>query len=103
VEDCAAVSREVGHLLEVEDPIEQAYTLEVSSPGLDRPLRQERDFVRARGKKAKVVVREAVAGRHSFVGEIIAAGEGRVTMAAEEGRVEIPLALVKKARLLVEF
>lgn len=103
VEDCAEVSRDVGHLLEVEDPIEQAYTLEVSSPGLDRPLKQEKDFCRAKGKTAKIVVRDAVAGRHSFIGEILAAGDGMVTVASEDGPVEIPLAAVKKARLVVEF
>lgn len=103
VDDCAGVSREFGHLLEVEDLIEQAYTLEVSSPGLDRPLRRERDFVRARGKKAKIVVREAIAGQHSFVGTIQEAGNGMITMSTDNGPVEIGLESVKKARLVVEF
>jgi len=103
VDDCAQVSREVGHLLEVEDLIEQAYALEVSSPGLDRPLKRERDFVRAKGKKAKVVVREAVAGQHNIVGVIQEAGDGRITVLTDDGPLEIVLASVKKARLVIDF
>lgn len=103
VDNCADVSREFGHLLEVENIIEQAYTLEVSSPGLDRPLRLERDFVRARGKKAKIVVREPVEGLSSLVGVIQDVGDGRVTLSTDCGSLEIDLSSVKKARLVIDF
>ncbi|MGV1099980.1 ribosome maturation factor RimP [Thiovibrio sp. JS02] len=103
IDDCANVSREVGHLLEVEDLIEQAYTLEVSSPGLDRPLKKEKDFVRCKGKKAKVVVHQTIAGQNAFVGVIEGFQAGNIVLATEQGTVDIPFTTVKKARLVVEF
>ena len=103
IDDCANVSRDVGHLLEVEDPIEQAYNLEVSSPGLDRPLKKEKDFVRCKGKKAKVVVREPIAGQNAFVGVIEGVQAGNIILATEQGTIEIPFSTLKKARLVVEF
>ncbi|MFZ5776375.1 MAG: ribosome maturation factor RimP [Thermodesulfobacteriota bacterium] len=103
VDDCADVSRETGHLLEVEDPIEQAYTLEVSSPGLDRPLKRLRDFERCVGKKAKVVTREAVDGQFALTGIIDGVGQGVISLDAGQGPVSIPFDIIKKARLVVEF
>lgn len=103
LDDCARISREAGHLLEVEDPIEQAYHLEVSSPGLDRPLKNERDFRRARGKKAKIVTTAPVAGKNAFIGQVGETAADRVAITTEDGKVEIPLALVSRARLVVEF
>src|SRR5215213_2915619 len=70
VEDCAAVSREISTILDVEDPLDRAYTLEVSSPGLDRPLRGAEDFRRFTGRRAKVVVEPAVDGQKHFAGHI---------------------------------
>src|SRR5215212_4470799 len=70
VEDCAAVSREISTILDIEEPIDRAYTLEVSSPGLDRPLRDERDFRRFAGRAAKLVVNEAVDNQKAFAGRI---------------------------------
>ncbi len=103
LEDCANLSREVGHILEVEDPIEQAYNLEVSSPGLDRPLKKEKDFLRCSGKKAKVVLREPMAGQNVFVGLIDGFLDGSILLATGEEVLRIPLTVVKKARLVVEF
>lgn len=103
IDDCARISREVAHLLEVEDPIEQAYSLEVSSPGLDRPLKKERDFVRCKGKKAKVVVREPIDGQNSFIGLIEEVTQESVTLRTDHGIIEIPFARMKKARLVIEF
>jgi len=103
IDDCVRVSREVGHLLEVEDPIEQAYSLEVSSPGLDRPLKQEKDFLRCKGEKAKVVVREPIDAQNVFVGVIEGVLEGNIILATDHGIIHIPHDKVKKARLVVEF
>jgi ribosome maturation factor RimP len=103
IDECARISREVSHLLEVEDPIEQAYSLEVSSPGLDRPLKKERDFVRCKGKKAKVVVRETIDGQNAFVGLIEEVTQESVTLRTDHGIIEIPFVRMKKARLVVEF
>ena len=103
IDDCARISREVAHLLEVEDPIEQSYSLEVSSPGLDRPLESERDFLRCKGKKAKVVVREPIDGQNQCIGLIEDVTEESVTLRTEHGIMDIPFTRMKKARLVIEF
>ena len=103
LDDCSRVSREVGHLLEVEDPIEWPYRLEVSSPGLDRPLKRERDYVRCLGKKAKIVTREPIAGSQHLVGVLRNFADGVVTVESDQGLIDIPLAVVTRARLVVEF
>ena len=103
IDDCSRISREVAHLFEVEDPIEQAYSLEVSSPGLDRPLKRERDFLRCKGKKAKVVVRESIDGLNQFIGLIEEVTQESVTLRTEHGMIEIPFIRMKKARLVIDF
>ena len=103
IDDCARISREVAHLLEVEDPIEQAYTLEVSSPGLDRPLKKEKDFLRCTGKKAKVVVKEPIDGQNRCVGVIEDVSQESVVLRTDHGTIEIPYTRMKKARLVIEF
>src|SRR5213596_275296 len=70
VEDCARVSRDLSAVLDVEDVIPTAYTLEVSSPGLDRPLRHAADYGRFAGRRAKLVMREAVDGQMFFKGRL---------------------------------
>jgi ribosome maturation factor RimP len=104
IEDCAAVSREMSAILDVEDPLDRAYTLEVSSPGLDRPLRGERDFRRFAGRRAKIVVDPAVDGQRHFAGRIEGVEADAVLFEAE-GRKHhrIPLAAITRARLDVEF
>src|SRR3989338_9193942 len=103
IDDCSRISREVAHLLEVEDPIEQSYILEVSSPGLDRPLKRERDFLRCMGKKAKVVVKEPIDGLNQCIGLIEDVTQESVTLRTDHGMVEIPFTRMKKARLVIEF
>jgi ribosome maturation factor RimP len=103
LEDCAAVSREISQLLDIEDFIDQAYNLEVSSPGLDRPLKSMADFQRFTGSRTKIKTIEPIAGQHVFIGRILqTAGE---TIILEVGRKEvaIPFSQVSKARLEVEF
>jgi ribosome maturation factor RimP len=100
VDDCSIVSREVSRILDVEELIDQAYHLEVSSPGLDRPLETARDFARYRGQQVLVTIAET---SEEVAGTIEEVGENLVTLALKEGRLEIPLAQVKKARLAVEF
>ncbi len=68
--DCAAVSREISQLLDIEDFIDQAYSLEVSSPGLNRPLKSMADFERFVGRKVKIKTIEPIAGEHVFIGKI---------------------------------
>ena len=104
VEDCAAVSREISTILDVEDPLDRAYTLEVSSPGLDRPLRDARDYQRFAGRAAKVVVDKPVDGQTAFAGRIRGIEDGSVVFEAQ-GRKwhRIALGNIKRARLDVEF
>jgi ribosome maturation factor RimP len=104
IEDCARVSREISAILDVEDPLDRAYTLEVSSPGLDRPLRSEGDFRRFRGRLAKIVVDPAVDGQKHFAGRIEGVESGAVLFEAEgRKRHRIPLDAIRRARLDVEF
>ena len=104
VEDCASVSREMSAILDVEDPLDRAYTLEVSSPGLDRPLRGAADFRRFAGRLAKVVVDQAIDGQKHFAGRIGGVDGDTVLFEAEGHKHHrIPLAVITRAKLDVEF
>ncbi len=104
VEDCQRVSEDLGTILDVEDPIEHAYTLEVSSPGLDRPLRDAADYRRFAGRLAKIVLAEAIDGQKHFRGRLQGVEDSDVLLATGEGRtVRIPLGVIARARLEVEF
>ena len=105
VEDCARVSRDLSAVLDVEDTIPTAYTLEVSSPGLDRPLRGAADYSRFAGRRAKLVLREAVDGQMFFKGRLDGIEGGAVvTIVGDDGRPHrVPLGVVTRANLEVEF
>jgi len=102
VDDCARISRALSALLDVEDPIEHAYTLEVSSPGLDRPLVRAADFARFAGTEAKVVMRVSIDGRRRFRGRILGLADDHVRLALAEGdEAVLPVADIESARLMV--
>jgi ribosome maturation factor RimP len=102
VEDCADISRQISALLDVEDPIASAYSLEVSSPGIDRPLTRPVDFQRFAGFEAKLETVEPVEGRKRFRGKLIGLDDhGQVTLTAEDGSWTIPLSAVKNAKLVL--
>jgi ribosome maturation factor RimP len=104
VEECAKVSRDLSAVLDVEDVIPTAYTLEVSSPGLDRPLRQADDYRRFTGRRAKIVLREAVDGQGYFKGRLAGVDGHAVVIDSEDGRQHrVPLDLITRANLEVEF
>jgi ribosome maturation factor RimP len=103
LDDCTAVSREVSHLLDIEDIIEQAFNLEVSSPGLDRPLKSVGDFQRFAGRKAKVTTKEPIEGNQVFMGRINKVEDELITMEVGQQELCIPFSEVAKARLEVEF
>ena len=104
VEDCATISRELSAVLDVEDLIPGSYTLEVSSPGLDRPLKSLSDFLRFGGRLAKVTLEEAMDNQKVFIGRIMRVEDDNVILdVAAKGTVTIPYQNVKKARLEVEF
>jgi ribosome maturation factor RimP len=104
LDDCAAVSRELSAVLDVEDAIGPAYSLEVSSPGLNRPLKKESDFARFIGKKAKIRTRHPVGeARRNFSGTLVAVAEGKVKIDVGDQVCEVPVADVEKANLVYEF
>ena len=103
LEDCAEVSREVSALLEVEDPIRDAYHLEVSSPGLDRPLAKQRDFARFSGQKAKVVTHEPINGRRTFHGVLGGLENGEVLITVDGQLHRIPHAAIARANIEYQF
>jgi ribosome maturation factor RimP len=104
VEDCARVSRDLSALLDVEDVVPTAYTLEVSSPGLDRPLRHADDYRRFAGRQAKLVMREAVDGQRYFKGRLGGVDGTTVLIDAEDGRRhQVPMSVITRAHLEVEF
>jgi ribosome maturation factor RimP len=104
VDDCARVSRDLSAVLDVEDPVPAAYTLEVSSPGLDRPLRHAADYRRFSGRRAKLVMREAVDGQTFFKGTLGGVEGGDVLIDGDDGkRHRVPLAVITRANLEVEF
>ena len=104
VDDCAEVNREIGTILDVEDPLPFAYTLEVSSPGLDRPLRAAGDYRRFEGRLAKVVVSEPVDNQKAFEGRLCGVDQDDVLLEAPNGRRHrLPMRLITRGRLEVEF
>ncbi len=100
VEDCAHMSRELGQLLDVEDIIPTSYSLEVSSPGLDRPLKKEEDFIKYSGRRVRIKASDYVSGRRNFKGELLGLTDGEVMVKVEGGGVfAIPLSSILKANL----
>ncbi|MBK6436062.1 MAG: ribosome maturation factor RimP [Rhodanobacteraceae bacterium] len=103
VEDCEAVSREVSGLLDVNDPISGRYTLEVSSPGFDRPLFAVAQFARFIGEAAKISVNLAVNGRRRLQGTIVAVDGDNIVLAQDGGDVTIAHSNIEKAKLVPDF
>ncbi len=97
--DCERASRSISASLDVADPIPQRYALEVSSPGLDRPLRREVDFRRFAGQRARVKLRDPVEGRRNFVGTLRGATDGVVHIETDGREFTFPLAAIAKATL----
>lgn len=103
LDDCARVSREIGDFIDVKDVIQHEYVLEVSSPGLDRPLKKEKDFLRAVGKKVKVKTFVPLKGRRRFTGYLKKYEEMNLSIEVDNNLVLLPLQDVEKANLVYEF
>jgi ribosome maturation factor RimP len=106
IEDCRRVSEDFSALVDVEDALTAdlpGYTLEVSSPGLDRPLRGEADYRRFTGRLAKVVTTEPIAGQSHFAGRLSGVEAGDVLLAEGRRIHRVPLARIRRARLEVEL
>lgn len=102
VDDCAEISRTLSAMLDVEDPIAEAYTLEVSSPGIDRPLTRSKDFAAWAGFDVKIESDQPVEGRRRFKGRLLGLdGDGRVGIATEAGDTYIPFQAVRSAKLVL--
>ena len=106
LDELQTVSEEVSAILDAEDPIDSSYTLEVSSPGLDRPLRSEADYRRFVGRLVKLSSYEPWEGRRHWTGRLQSVEDGAVTVTLEKEKgttARIPLAKIAHGRLEVEF
>ncbi|HCP01133.1 MAG: ribosome maturation factor RimP [Alphaproteobacteria bacterium] len=104
IEDCTLASRTSSALLDVADPIRDAYELEVSSPGIDRPLTRPKDFDSFVGHEAKVELRQAVAGRRRFRGRLLGFQDDRVRLSdpeTEDDELNLPFADITRAKLVL--
>jgi ribosome maturation factor RimP len=97
MEELSQVSRELGALLDEHDIVEGAYTLEVSSPGINRPLKSPEHFKRFIGKRVRVRTRELIQGRRSFLGPLLDVSTDRITVNQDGTRFEIPFAVIEKS------
>jgi ribosome maturation factor RimP len=103
VDDCERVSRAVSQKMDEADPIAAQYTLEVSSPGLDRVLRTQAHFARFTGEPVEVEMMQKLNGRKRFAGRLTNVTEGAITLEMEGGAVSLPLDAIHKARLAPQF
>src|SRR5262245_15487313 len=105
VEDCAEVSRQLSPLLDAHDPIAGHYTLEISSPGIDRPLARASDFVAWAGHEARIETKELVGGRRRFRGTLkgLAGDDVQLEVSADQGgpEVSMPIGMIAEARLVL--
>src|SRR5438477_1952866 len=101
VDDCAAISRSVSALLDVADPIASAYTLEVSSPGIDRPLVRPEDYDRFAGFEARIDLSAPLDGRKRFRGRLLGRDGENIRLKSETGEVCLPFAGIARAKLVL--
>ena len=103
IEDCETASRELSALLDVEDPVPGHYVLEVSSPGLDRPLFTAAQFAKAVGQEVKLLLKSSLEGRRRLRGRLLAVAGERLTLEAEGKTFEFEHALVESARVVPDW
>jgi len=101
VDECAKISQAIGAVLDVEDPILDEYALEVSSPGIDRPLTRLKDFDAFEGYEAKIETTELIDGRRRFKGELAGVEGGEVLINVEEGTIGLQFDWLSDAKLLL--
>jgi ribosome maturation factor RimP len=97
MDNLSQVSRELSALLDAQDVVEGAYTLEVSSPGINRPLRRPEHYRRFIGKKVRVRTRDLVQGRRSFLGPLLDVSSEKIAVNQDGARIEIPFVLIEKS------
>lgn len=104
IDDCEKVSREVGAILDLEDIIHSSYILEVSSPGIDRPIRSPEEFKKAIGKKVRIVTAEPVGKDSFFLGKVSdSSNEDIELILTQDKRIRIPYKNISQAKLEIEF
>jgi ribosome maturation factor RimP len=103
LDDCERVSRAVSASLDATDPIPGHYTLEVSSPGLDRVLRTREHFERFAGERVRLEMMQPIEGRKRFAGRLLGVGESDITLELESGRISLPIEDIHRARLAPEM
>ena len=103
LDDCSDVSNQVSALLDVEDPIPGHYNLEVSSPGMDRPLHSIRDYERFTGEIVKIKTAMVIDGRRNYKGRLCGVEGDEISIECDGQRFSLPLASIEKARLVPEF
>jgi ribosome maturation factor RimP len=103
VDDCAQVSGEIGVLIDVKDLAPRKYVLEVSSPGLNRPLRKQKDFDRAKGKKVKIRLKAPLEGRSNFAGYLVRIEHEMIYLDVDGHETVMPFQSIEKANLVYEF
>jgi ribosome maturation factor RimP len=103
LELCSAIARDLSPALDIEDPIAGHYNLEVSSPGIERSLRNEADYDRFAGEKAKLKLRSALHGQKVYVGRLGQVGKGSLTLHDGDESIAIPLEQIVTAHLVFEF
>ena len=103
LEDCQTVSRQASVLLDVEDLISDRYVLEVSSPGLDRPLFRVEDYLRFSGREVRLLTREKIDSRRRFTGTIQDLRDGVVRLSCQDRTYRIPFGMIAKANLVHRF
>jgi ribosome maturation factor RimP len=104
LDDCGAISHQISGILDVEEPIKQAYDLEVSSPGIDRPMFKLADFERFAGKTARIKLTVGLLGRRNFKGELQGVVDSKLVIIEVDGELyDLPYADIDKANLVGEF
>jgi len=103
IDDCSDVSRQISALIDVEDPVRGQFNLEVSSPGMDRPLRRVKDFQRFTGSKVKLKTVMPLDGQRNFSGRLLEADEESLTIETDTEEITLPMSALEKARIVPEF
>jgi len=98
LDDCAKLNEDIGDLIEKENIIQESFVLEVSSPGLDRPLLTEKDFIRVKDKEVRVFLREPVEEKLEFVGKVVDVRNNNIVIVINSKETEIPLDKINKAK-----
>uniref|UniRef100_A0A7C5V3L4 Ribosome maturation factor RimP n=1 Tax=Caldicellulosiruptor owensensis TaxID=55205 RepID=A0A7C5V3L4_9FIRM len=103
IDDCQLVSEELSDKLDIADPIPFSYYLEVSSPGVDRPLVTDRDFIRNKGRVVDVFLKQPFLNRTKITGELVEKNEKSLVLIVDKEKIDIPVENIKKVKLAIRF